>query len=882
MLKKNRLVSLIITFCFCFTFLAPAFIAPPVAEASAYYTSVKAPTIATKTSRQTVDLGSVQVNFPDKRVLPEFDVDDFKNNLKGVLNVAFSGLENNYGITIEEVYKKQLFTELGKRDFFEILDLNIKTINEECNLGLDPQAQAIVRATIEGAGLQAANNKNQWEYLTVNLPAGLEYSKNSLGDEVAGGNAYHITRLSKSNDLIVIGNKSSNTSWDFKIAYIDDKKSDPEAHFLLEFKNIIIDGAVGKIEATFHSPSSSAILPFGTATIANITGGGQTTSIAKSVKNISDEGGEIDTFLIVENVKGTFKAGDEVEIKLPTGFSWDNVTNTKVKGNWAFTGYGNKIALDAQTPLEAFKLYLKPTDPTNRTLVLLFTGKFMNSAILHTSGRVAIGTGGTGDYLRINVDNTASTGDVFATVTSPNIREFNDQDVLVAKYGKYESNLESKDVKQLVAGKDDQDIGAFYIKEDIPGSLISGRTIYLELPAGVKWYRLPNVKAEAGMNVLSDVTLVPNSNERKAKVVINGNTNANKVNPAKLLVERGKVYVEPGYKGDIEIDISGSAGVKGKAKVAEVALGVEMTTSTVPNVVVGQQAQKVADIEIKENQRGLIRTGKNIVLGLDEGYKFYKQPEVTVTAGNLQIDNVKLSSDSSELKIEVRGDSYEPSSIKIADIYLDGFRYATTGSVKAKLVAAEGKEPDVTGSTALDRPYGRKVASNGVLEDDVEVDGVAEEAKIKKDNRKYSGKSAGEVIVANCITPAGAAGINASFTIDSNIYIINGVSKVMDVAPYIKNERTYMPVRYVAYALGLTDDDIVWDEASQKVTLTKGDTVVEMTIGNKNLTINGEARSMDTAPEITNSRTMLPIRFVAEAFGAMVGWDPDTRTTVIN
>lgn len=62
------------------------------------------------------------------------------------------------------------------------------------------------------------------------------------------------------------------------------------------------------------------------------------------------------------------------------------------------------------------------------------------------------------------------------------------------------------------------------------------------------------------------------------------------------------------------------------------------------------------------------------------------------------------------------------------------------------------------------------------------------------------------------------------------------------------------------------------------------DTVQEvwMTIGSSLFTADGEERSMDTAPFISNSRTYVPIRALAEAFGAQVEWDGIGRTVTID
>ncbi len=119
------------------------------------------------------------------------------------------------------------------------------------------------------------------------------------------------------------------------------------------------------------------------------------------------------------------------------------------------------------------------------------------------------------------------------------------------------------------------------------------------------------------------------------------------------------------------------------------------------------------------------------------------------------------------------------------------------------------------------------------------------------------------------------------FTINSPYYSLFGTPKVMDVSPYIKDSRTYMPIRYVAYAMGLTDADIIWDEATRTVLLTKGGTRVTLLIGSYNIWVNGIPTPMDVVPEITNGRTCLPIAWVAKAFGYTAVWNANARTVSI-
>ncbi len=119
------------------------------------------------------------------------------------------------------------------------------------------------------------------------------------------------------------------------------------------------------------------------------------------------------------------------------------------------------------------------------------------------------------------------------------------------------------------------------------------------------------------------------------------------------------------------------------------------------------------------------------------------------------------------------------------------------------------------------------------------------------------------------------------FTVGSLRYRLWGAQRQMDVAPYLKNDRTYMPVRYAAYAMGLTDSDITWDEKTQEVIMSKGGNRITMTIGSHNLWLNDIPTPMDVVPEIHQGRTCLPIAWVAQAFRHTAVWNPDAQTITI-
>ncbi len=105
--------------------------------------------------------------------------------------------------------------------------------------------------------------------------------------------------------------------------------------------------------------------------------------------------------------------------------------------------------------------------------------------------------------------------------------------------------------------------------------------------------------------------------------------------------------------------------------------------------------------------------------------------------------------------------------------------------------------------------------------------------------------------------------------------------KAMDAAPYVKNNRTYVPVRYLAYSLGVPEGGVTWNGDTQQVGIATDDTQINLTIGDTTMTVNKEPITMDVAPEITNARTFLPIRWVAEALGAEVTWDDTAKQATI-
>ena len=110
--------------------------------------------------------------------------------------------------------------------------------------------------------------------------------------------------------------------------------------------------------------------------------------------------------------------------------------------------------------------------------------------------------------------------------------------------------------------------------------------------------------------------------------------------------------------------------------------------------------------------------------------------------------------------------------------------------------------------------------------------------------------------------------------------VVNGKAvEFPDVQPYIDNNgRTQVPLRFVAESLG---GDVQWSAESKTVTIDRGRIHVELTIGENEFTVLGGTKIMDTTPVLESGRTLVPARFVAEAFGCRVEWNAQTRTMII-
>ena len=121
--------------------------------------------------------------------------------------------------------------------------------------------------------------------------------------------------------------------------------------------------------------------------------------------------------------------------------------------------------------------------------------------------------------------------------------------------------------------------------------------------------------------------------------------------------------------------------------------------------------------------------------------------------------------------------------------------------------------------------------------------------------------------------------ITSKFTLDSMNFGVNDSINTMDVAPFAKNGRIMVPIRFVGMALGF---DVSWDDATKTAILKDDKTEIRIPMKGKTFYVNGVAYEADAEPEIRSERIFLSISNIAKALGLEEGktifWDQQTKT----
>lgn len=163
------------------------------------------------------------------------------------------------------------------------------------------------------------------------------------------------------------------------------------------------------------------------------------------------------------------------------------------------------------------------------------------------------------------------------------------------------------------------------------------------------------------------------------------------------------------------------------------------------------------------------------------------------------------------------------------------------------------------------------------------VDGVWTALSDKPPFRVTLGLSSGRHdITASVLSSDGLLLLQNTVTVtatDEVSIVYNGRLIEGDVPPVVSEGRTLVPLRLIFTAMGA---EVSWDPQTRTVVSTLGDRTVRMTVDEKEIERDGEKFVLEVAPTVRNNRTLVPVRAVAESFGAEVRWDSKSRTVQID
>lgn len=132
-------------------------------------------------------------------------------------------------------------------------------------------------------------------------------------------------------------------------------------------------------------------------------------------------------------------------------------------------------------------------------------------------------------------------------------------------------------------------------------------------------------------------------------------------------------------------------------------------------------------------------------------------------------------------------------------------------------------------------------------------------------------------IVGSCLVPSHTQAATPSRTPASHI-IMDGKELSFEVAPMIEEGVMMVPMRTIFEAF---QAKVTWNEIRRMVTAVKGDKTIKLTTSTQTAYINEKPIQLSARPFVTSGNTMVPIRFISEALGALVQWEDKTKTVTI-
>ena len=339
------------------------------------------------------------------------------------------------------------------------------------------------------------------------------------------------------------------------------------------------------------------------------------------------------------------------------------------------------------------------------------------------------------------------------------------------------------------------------------------------------------------------------------------------------------LVADPDFEGDVVLTLSGDAMEEQKVTIAKFVKPYTVSAQQNDLTIDYRNTEIPTDVVITEAEAGLWEKGTEFALTLD---KIDFDVDASVTADDksgMEIKDVKTKDGEIRFTVDSESDD-EPATLTVSDLTLYMDRNLPAGAYDLNMYALDmlgvdsaEKAEDFDGSDykAADKGY----LTQTLLADEDTTVFVGDES----DDIDYTAKTG----FVNIVTAGSdTTGFTTKLTVPiGENYLIAGETKVEQDAPaYINAEGyTMLPVRAISTSLGIDNNNVLWDQATKTVTILYGDRIISMTAGASVMYVNGSSIPTSSSVEIVNDRTFLPMRDLATALGVTdLTWDTDPTT----
>ena len=332
------------------------------------------------------------------------------------------------------------------------------------------------------------------------------------------------------------------------------------------------------------------------------------------------------------------------------------------------------------------------------------------------------------------------------------------------------------------------------------------------------------------------------------------------------------LVADPNFEGDVVLKLTGDAMEEQEVTVAKFVKPFTVKAEQNDMKIDYRNTEIPTSVVITEAEAGLWDKNAEFVLALDK-IEFDDEGTLTIDdQSGLEVkdDEIKENNGVLSFTVDSRSDD-EPASVTISGMQLYMERSLPAGAYDLDVWMDNGYQAQEL--FAKDK-------------DNKGTDLNVEEVEDVNDDFYSTTAKAGFV---NIVT-AGRDQDDSSFTTKVVVpvgekYLIAGEQQVsLDVPAYISAAGyTMLPIRAVSYALGITTDSVLWDQASRTVTVMYGSRIISMQNGQSVMYVNGSAIPMSGAVEIVDGRAFIPMRDLGVALGVSdIVWDASTRTATLN